>query len=298
MKKNKIKIPKDGPIQYWGKRVDWKKRVKAVCKPCWEIKYCPYGPIVEEFPIKEKADEKSCIIFGHDCPVFYAAEPLTETKELRNISRSIPRSTQFKVLKRDNQICSECSQPVRDEYIEFDHIIPWSKGGCSDSHNVRLLCRTCNKKRGNRFEEKYLIESLSEHLTPEVPLDFIFVIYEIIKIIHQFRSENNKLPTASDFCKFFGRRKIQEEDEKGVELFNEIYSFFSSQKPTDLKSKEFEALKYRWGFKDSKFHKIKETIKQCDIDIDTLLKLEIQFINRLGFQVKVTESNKKRWLKK
>jgi hypothetical protein len=28
----------------------WKTRIKLVCKPCWELKYCPYGIIVEEFP--------------------------------------------------------------------------------------------------------------------------------------------------------------------------------------------------------------------------------------------------------
>lgn len=22
----------------------------SVCKPCWELKYCPYGPLVEYFP--------------------------------------------------------------------------------------------------------------------------------------------------------------------------------------------------------------------------------------------------------
>jgi len=28
------------------------RRIKTrVCKPCWEIKYCPYGPFVEEFPL-------------------------------------------------------------------------------------------------------------------------------------------------------------------------------------------------------------------------------------------------------
>ena len=24
---------------------------ERVCKPCWEIKYCPYGPLVEDFPL-------------------------------------------------------------------------------------------------------------------------------------------------------------------------------------------------------------------------------------------------------
>lgn len=28
----------------------WKKRTSQVCKPCWELKYCPYGPLVEDFP--------------------------------------------------------------------------------------------------------------------------------------------------------------------------------------------------------------------------------------------------------
>ena len=36
---------------------------------------------------------------------------------------------QFRILKRDNQICSVCQNPVLDADIHFDHIIPWSKGG-------------------------------------------------------------------------------------------------------------------------------------------------------------------------
>lgn len=30
---------------------DWKKRSTHVCKPCWELKYCPYGPFVEQSPL-------------------------------------------------------------------------------------------------------------------------------------------------------------------------------------------------------------------------------------------------------
>lgn len=129
-----------------------------VCKPCWEIKYCPYGPLVEDFPFVDNGS-KSCIIFGHDCPVFSIAEPFTETKEFRNVSRKISRKTQFRVLSRDNQICDECGLSVKYEDIEFDHIIPWSKGGSSDENNIRLLCSNCNRKKGSSFENKYLIKS-------------------------------------------------------------------------------------------------------------------------------------------
>ncbi len=29
----------------------WKEASSRVCKPCWELKYCPYGPLVEDFPL-------------------------------------------------------------------------------------------------------------------------------------------------------------------------------------------------------------------------------------------------------
>ena len=41
--------------------------------PCKTLKYCPYGPLVEQFPLKKK-HELSCSVFGHDCPVFTMAE--------------------------------------------------------------------------------------------------------------------------------------------------------------------------------------------------------------------------------
>src|SRR5579864_3675797 len=50
---------------------EFKKRSKHVCKPCWELKYCPYGPLVEQFPLEDDRDERACRIFGHNCPVFW-----------------------------------------------------------------------------------------------------------------------------------------------------------------------------------------------------------------------------------
>ena len=47
-------------------------------KPCSTLGYCPYGPLVETFPLKEERDEESCEVFGHDCPVFTVAGPSVE----------------------------------------------------------------------------------------------------------------------------------------------------------------------------------------------------------------------------
>jgi hypothetical protein len=37
----------------------WERRTKHVCKPCWELKYCPYGPLVEQFPLNEDESAKA-----------------------------------------------------------------------------------------------------------------------------------------------------------------------------------------------------------------------------------------------
>ena len=37
---------------------EW-ERVEHVCKPCWELKYCPYGSLVEDFPLYEDETRKA-----------------------------------------------------------------------------------------------------------------------------------------------------------------------------------------------------------------------------------------------
>ena len=43
-------------------------------KPCHLLNYCPYGQLVEEFPLPKEKTNLSCELFGHDCPVHYHAE--------------------------------------------------------------------------------------------------------------------------------------------------------------------------------------------------------------------------------
>jgi hypothetical protein len=60
-----------------------KKRIKIdeIEKPCHILRYCPYGPLVEDFPLEEEPTDYSCSDFGHDCPVYYAAEPFIDGEE-------------------------------------------------------------------------------------------------------------------------------------------------------------------------------------------------------------------------
>ena len=63
-------------------------------------------------------------------------------------SRGIPAKIRYTVYLRDNGSCVLCGD---DENIEFDHIIPFSKGGAHSIENVRVLCRKCNRSRGNNM---------------------------------------------------------------------------------------------------------------------------------------------------
>lgn len=65
--------PKFGWGEEWGF-----KHVEPINKPCHSCGYCPYGQTVEAFPIENPRGELSCNVFGHDCPAYYMAEPLSE----------------------------------------------------------------------------------------------------------------------------------------------------------------------------------------------------------------------------
>ncbi len=58
--------------------------------------------------------------------------------------RQIPQDVKAAVWQRDGGKCRQCGA---QQYLEFDHIIPFSRGGASSLNNVQLLCRQCNQKK-------------------------------------------------------------------------------------------------------------------------------------------------------
>ena len=70
-------------IQTGEKNGEWNDFYKWLLKdnkPCHFLMFCPYGQLVEEFPLEENNSKHSCKVFGHHCPVFYQAEPVAEIK--------------------------------------------------------------------------------------------------------------------------------------------------------------------------------------------------------------------------
>jgi len=67
---------------------------KDILKPCKLCGYCPYGVLVEIYPLRNA--KESCEIFGHDCPVYYLAEPFTEENKLPSDEEYIKHNTELK----------------------------------------------------------------------------------------------------------------------------------------------------------------------------------------------------------
>jgi len=66
------------------------------------------------------------------------------TQEKPAYSAPISADTRLFVWNRDGGRCRNCGA---DRHLQFDHIIPKSKGGSGVAENVELLCRDCNLRK-------------------------------------------------------------------------------------------------------------------------------------------------------
>lgn len=59
----------------------------------------------------------------------------------------IPAAVRLAVYARDGHQCVLCA--ATDD-LTLDHIYPWSLGGPDTEENLRVLCRSCNSRKGAR----------------------------------------------------------------------------------------------------------------------------------------------------
>ncbi len=60
----------------------------------------------------------------------------------------IPERVRHEVWRRDGGSCVDCGSRTR---LEFDHIVPFSRGGSGTARNLELRCEACNRRKGARI---------------------------------------------------------------------------------------------------------------------------------------------------
>ncbi|MBI2646422.1 MAG: HNH endonuclease [Deltaproteobacteria bacterium] len=77
-----------------------------------------------------------------------------KSSDVKSETRYIPQTIQREVYQRDEGQCSYVSPEgkhcAEKNFLELDHIHPWSLGGDSTPENLRLLCRTHNQWRAEK----------------------------------------------------------------------------------------------------------------------------------------------------
>lgn len=112
---------------------------------------------LEEMERKEKDEIKQKLLYEERKKRIHkeALQELIEEGEIFNQRTNnegerepIPQDVMDKVWNRDGGKCVRCGG---QENLEFDHIIPVSKGGATSYRNLQLLCKKCNLKKSNKI---------------------------------------------------------------------------------------------------------------------------------------------------
>jgi len=102
---------------------------------------------------KEALDETEAYIRSIDNlkEVFFMAGENINKLELGirpEVNRHISSDVKQEVWQRDQGHCVQCGSQLN---LEFDHIIPVSKGGSNTARNIQLLCEKCNREKYNNI---------------------------------------------------------------------------------------------------------------------------------------------------
>jgi 5-methylcytosine-specific restriction endonuclease McrA len=107
---------------------------------------------------------------------------------VRNRAHTHVRFCRENVYIRDNYTCQYCGHRFSTKNLTLDHVLPVSREGKKDWHNVVSACRSCNQKKANKTPVEARMPLLKEPKVPSwLPLtDFEYSSDDIPSVWKQY----------------------------------------------------------------------------------------------------------------
>ncbi len=93
-------------------------------------------------------DSRRAQRFGYFPYLLQNLEKVREYPPEKPAARYIPSEVRVRVWIRDGGKCKSCGSHTT---LQFDHVIPVSKGGSNTEENIELLCKPCNQQKAGRI---------------------------------------------------------------------------------------------------------------------------------------------------
>lgn len=142
--------------QYFNAVVTWvnatfdvKKRKKIMAGVNWGALYDEFKDTILD---KSKLDEEIGRLIidsevGNNKGI--CVYVLTRNENVLNL-RAFPEDMKLALYEKQNGICPICKKHFDIEFMEADHITPWSQGGKTVIENGQMLCKECNRRKSDK----------------------------------------------------------------------------------------------------------------------------------------------------
>ncbi len=140
---------------YFSSVIDWAQELfpfagKEKKGVQWGILHNRYSDTLNPDPAELRAEYDKCMKspeVGNKTGIFeYLMSGDPKTLSIRKFDESDKETAYAECGGK----CAHCGKVFEIGEMEADHIVPWSKGGRTEYSNLQMLCKECNRRKGNR----------------------------------------------------------------------------------------------------------------------------------------------------